>query len=208
MARQADGSRQLPSTTPSAIGPTARPAPPPRPGVSLSVPPPIAAAVVPPGTARLSRSLWVASFVAGIAVVVFGFLGRDANFERLKGVIGGMVPDGDAQAVEGSTAVVFLGSLAMIALVVAMEAVLLAVLFKRRVWARWTLAPLVLLHAVVTVITADFVVAPGPDGVLATVLLAAQFILAAAGLILLFFPSTTAWLLSEKYSERLSERPA
>lgn len=176
--------------------------------MSLSVPPPITSAIVPPGTARLSRSLWVASFVAGIAVVVFGFLGRDAHFERLKGVIGGMVPDGDAQAVEGSTAVVFLGSLAMIALVVAMEAVLLMVLFKRRVWARWTLAPLVLLHAVVTVITADFVVAPGADGVLPTVLLASQFILAAAGLILLFFPSTTVWLLSEKFSERLSERPA
>ena len=53
---------------------------------------------------------------------------RDAQFERLKGVIEGMVPDGDAQAVEGATAVVFLGSLAMIALVVAMEAVLLAVI--------------------------------------------------------------------------------
>lgn len=119
-----------------------------------------------------------------------------------------MVADGDAQAVDGATAVVFLGSLAMIALVVAMEAVLLAALFKRRVWARWALAPLVLLHAVVTVITADFVVAPGADGVLATVLLAAQFILAAAGLILLFFPSTTVWLLSEKFRERLGERPA
>ncbi len=146
----------------------------------------------------MSRTLWVASFVAGIAVVVTGFLGRDAHFERLKGVIGGMVPDGDADAVEGATAVVFLGSLTMLALVVAMEAVLLAVLFKRRIWARWALAPLVLLHAVVTVITADFVVAPGADGVLTIVLLAAQFILAAAALILLFLPSTTTWLLSER----------
>lgn len=174
------------------------PAPPPRPGMSLSSPPPIAAVVRPPGPARLSRSLWVASFVAGIAVVVTGFLGRDAQFERLKGVLGTMVPDGGAEAVEGTTAVVFLGSLAMLALVVAMEAVLLAVLFKRRLWARWALAPLVLLHAVVTVITADFVVAPGADGVLAIALLAAQFILAAAGLILLFLPSTTTWLLSER----------
>ncbi|MEO3941934.1 hypothetical protein V3C41_12715 [Paenarthrobacter nicotinovorans] len=208
MAQQADGSRQSPSTTPSANGPSAPPPPPPRPGISLSVPPPIAATVRPPGIARLARSLWIAGFAAGIAVVVFGFLDRDAHFERLKGVISGMVADGDAQAVDGATAVVFLGSLAMIALVVAMEAVLLAVLFKRRVWARWALAPLVLLHAVVTVITADFVVAPGADGVLATVLLAAQFILAAAGVILLFFPSTTVWLLSEKFSERLGERPA
>lgn len=146
--------------------------------------------------------------MAGIAVVVTGFLGRDAQFDRLKGVIEGMVPDGDAQAVEGATAVVFLGSLAMIALVVAMEGVLLAVLFRRRIWARWALAPLVLLHAVVTVITADFVVAPGADGALTTALLAAQFILAAAGLILLFFPSTTSWLLSERLSEQLSERRA
>jgi len=131
-----------------------------------------------------------------MAVVVTGFLGREAHFERLKAVIQSAVPDGDAKAIQGATAVVFLGSLAMIALVVAMEAVLLAVLFKRRTWPRWTLAPTVLLHAVVTVITADYVVAPGADGVMAIVLLAAQFILAAAGLILLFLPSTTAWLIS------------
>ncbi|MDR6988037.1 hypothetical protein J2Y66_002535 [Paenarthrobacter nitroguajacolicus] len=198
MAQQADGSRQLPSTTPAASGPSTPPAPPPRPGISLSVPPPITAAVRPPGAARLSRALWIASFVAGAAVAVSGFLDRDSHFERLKGVIGGMVTAGDTQAVEGATAVVFLGSLAMIALIVAMEAVLLAVLFRRRVWPRWALAPLVLLHAVVTVITADFVVAPGAGGALATALLAAQFILAAAGLILLFFPTTTQWLLSER----------
>ncbi|MFE4197221.1 hypothetical protein ACFRJ9_15260 [Paenarthrobacter sp. NPDC056912] len=140
----------------------------------------------------------MASFIAGIAVVATLFLGRDTHFERLKGVIGDMVPDGDAQAIEGATAVVFLGSLAMLALVVAMEAVLLAITFKRRIWARWALAPLVLLHAVVIVITADFVVAPGPDGFLTISLSAAQYILAAAGLILLFLPSTTAWLLSER----------
>lgn len=152
----------------------------------------------PPGPALLSRSLWVASYVAGIAVVVTGFLARDSHFERLKGVIAGMVPDGEAEAIEGATAVVFLGSLAMLALVAAMEAVLLAIVFKRRTWARWSLVPLILLHAVVTVITADFVIAPGPDGIPAIVLLAAQYILAAAGLVLLFLPSTTTWLVSER----------
>ncbi|MEQ4567679.1 hypothetical protein [Paenarthrobacter sp. CAP02] len=198
MAQQADGSRQSPPTTPSASGPIAVPAPPPRPGITLSSAPPIAAATKPPTFARVSRSLWVASFLAGLGVVVTGFLARDSHFERLKGLIGTMVPDGDAKAVDGATAVVFLGSLAMLALVMAMEAVLLAVLFKRRLWARWALAPVVLLHAIVTVITRDFVVAPGSEGVLATLLLAAQFVLAAAGLILLFLPSTTSWLLSER----------
>ncbi|UXM90851.1 hypothetical protein [Paenarthrobacter sp. JL.01a] len=192
MAQQADGSRQT-NSTPSVSGP---PAPPQRPGFSLSTPPPITAAVRAPGPARLSRSLWVASFLAGIAVVVTGFLGRDTHFERLKGVIQSMVPDGDAKAVEGATAVVFLGSLALIAAVVAVEAVLLAVLFRRRTWPRWVLAPVVLLHAVVTVMTVDYVAAPGADGVMATVLLAIQFVLAAAGLVLLFLPSTTAWLLT------------
>lgn len=146
----------------------------------------------------LSRSLWIASFLAGIAVVVTGFLARDSHFERLKGVIAGMVPDGETEAVEGATAVVFLGSLAMIALVVAMEAVLLAIIFRRRTWARWVLGPVVLLHAVVTVITADFLIAPGSEGIPAIGLLAAQYILAAAGLILLFLPSTTTWLVSER----------
>ena len=141
-----------------------------------------------------SKALWIASFVAGAAVLVTGFLARDSQFERLKGVIAGMVPDGDAQAVEGATAVVFLGSLALLALVTAMEAVLVAVAFKQRSWARWVLAPVVLFHAVVVVMTADWLVAPGGEGALAIILLAAQYILAAAGLVLLFFPSTTQWL--------------
>jgi hypothetical protein len=140
--------------------------------------------------------LWVASFAAGIAVVLTSFLSRDSHIDNLEGVIAGMVPDGDIQAIEGTTAVVFLGSLAMLALVVAMEAVLLAVAFKRRSWARWLLAPVILLHAVVTVVTSDCVVAPGSDGILSTVLLAAQYVLAAVALVLLFLPSTTAWLLS------------
>lgn len=172
------------------------PAPPARPGVTFSAPPPIAVVPSPPGPAKLSRSLWVASFVAGAALIVTDFLGRNAHFERLKGVIEGLVPTGDAESLEAATAVVFLGSLGMLALVIAMEAVLLAIIFKRRSWARWVLAPLVLLHAVVTVIISDFVVAPGSDGYLAVALLAIQYILAAAGLVLLFLPSTTAWLRS------------
>ena len=182
MAQQAEGSRQS-STTASPIG-----------GPPTTTQPPVDAVLRPPGPALLSRSLWAASFVAGIAVVVISFLARDSHFDRLKGVIAGKLPDGDAPAIEGATGVVFLGSLAMLALVVAMEAVLLAVAFKRRSWARWLLAPMILLHAVVTVITANYVVAPGSDGVLSTVLLAVQYVLAAAGLILLFLPSTTAWL--------------
>ncbi|XAS71427.1 hypothetical protein VUN82_20430 [Micrococcaceae bacterium Sec5.1] len=184
MAQQADGPRQsFTSASPSGGPPTL-------------AHPPIEALLRPPRPALLARSLWIASFVAGIAVVITSLLARDSHLDRLKSVIAGKLPDGDALAVEGATAVVFLGSLAMLALVVAMEAVLLAVAFKRRSWARWLLAPLILLHAVVTVITADYVVAPGGAGVLSTVLLAVQYVLAAAGLILLFLPSTTAWLLS------------
>ena len=196
MAQQADESRSLQaqSGTPLSGPPLNTPAPPPRPGVSVSSPPPIVAAVRPPGPARWARSLWLASFLAGFGVILTDFLGRNAHFERLKGVIGGMVPDGDAKALDGATAVVFLGSLGLLALVVAMEAVLQAVVFRHRGWARWALAPVVLLHAVVTVVIADFVIAPGADGVLATVLLAAQYILAAAGLILLFLPSVSVWL--------------
>lgn len=206
MARQADGSRQS-STTASPIGGPPPSTPQSSSGVSLSPPPlgspsppvetaPGDAVVGPPGPALLSRWLWVASFAAGTAVVVTSFLARDSHLDRLQDVIAGKLPDGDAQAIEGATAVVFLGSLAMLALVVAMEAVLLAVAFRRRSWARWLLAPVALLHAVVTVITADFVVAPGGEGILSTVLLAVQYVLAAAGLILLFLPSTTAWLIS------------
>ncbi|MFI2565686.1 hypothetical protein [Paenarthrobacter sp. NPDC018779] len=166
------------------------------------------AAVRPPGPARWARTLWLASFLAGFGVILTDFLGRNAHFERLKGVIGGMVPDGDAKALDGATAVVFLGSLGMLALVTAMEAVLLAVVFRHRDWARWALAPVVLLHAVVTVVIADFVIAPGADGVLATVLLAAQYILAAAGLILLFLPSVSAWLRRGRKAQPVTPRAA
>lgn len=199
MAQQADESRSLQQSTVTPPGGPQQGTPaPPRPGVSFATPPPIAAAVRPPGPARLARTFWLVSFVAGLALIMTDFLGRNAHFERLKGVIGDMVTDGDAKAIDEATAVVFLGSLGLLAVVTAMEAVLLAIVFKRRPWARWVVAPAVLLHAVVTVVISDFVIAPGADGVLAIVLLAAQYMLAAAGLILLFLPSTTTWLWSER----------
>ncbi|MFJ4209676.1 hypothetical protein ACIPY2_14580 [Paenarthrobacter sp. NPDC089675] len=199
MAQQADESRSLQESTgkPLSGPPQSTPAPP-RPGVSFATPPPIAAVVRPPAPARLARAFWVVSFMAGLAVIMTDFLGRNAHFERLKGVVSGLVQDGDAKAIDGATAVVFLGSLGLLAVVTAMEAAFLAIVFKRRPWARWVLAPVVLLHAVVTVVIADFLIAPGADGILVIVLLAAQYILAAAGLLLLFLPSASAWLWSER----------
>ncbi|MCU1516920.1 MAG: hypothetical protein JWQ75_1641 [Pseudarthrobacter sp.] len=213
MAQDPDGEQQLrtnqsappsgkppepPRPTTSGPPPSGPPAPPQRPGMSYAVPPPIVIVPPMPRALRLARTLWLFSFVAGLAVLVGSFLTRDSHLERLRAVVDRMAPGGDADALTVSSAIVFWGSLATLLLLVLLEAAALAVVAGRQGWARWVLIPLVLGHAGVLVVAAEFLVPEGDAGSYVWLLWGAQLLLALVGLVLLFMPSTNAWLRSRK----------
>ncbi|MGK3649049.1 hypothetical protein [Pseudarthrobacter enclensis] len=172
--------------------------PPPRPGLSYAPAAPIAVVPPAPGTVRLSRTLWVLGFVAGLAVLVGSFLSRDGHLERLRGVVDRMSPGGDAEAISTAAGIVFWGSLAALLLVIGVEAVLLGAAMGRRGWARWVLVPLLAAHALVTLLAAAFLVPEGDSANYVLLLWGAQLLLSLAGLILLFLPASNAWLQSRR----------
>lgn len=169
-------------------------APPPRPGLSYSAPPPIPATPAVPRTIRAARSLWLFSFAAGLAVLLGSFAARDSNLQRLRGVVAGMAADRDAESVGTAANIVFWGSIVALLLVTALEAAVLAAVLGRRTWARWTLVLLLAIHVPVLVLASAFLVPGGAAGSYVVMLWGAGLLLALAGLVLLFLPPAGAWL--------------
>lgn len=170
------------------------PAPPPRPGLSYSAPPPIPVTPPPPWPVRTSRTLWILSFIAGLAVLLGSYVARDSNLQRLRGVVADMAAGSDAGSVGTAAEIVFWGSIAALLLVTLLEAAVLSMLMGRRIWARWTLFPLLATHVLLLLLASAFLVPGGAAGSYVVMLWAAGVALAFAGLVLLFLPSAGAWL--------------
>ncbi|MGZ4662623.1 MAG: hypothetical protein ACXVYB_15225 [Arthrobacter sp.] len=169
-------------------------APPPRPGLSHSAPPPIPASPAVPRTVRAARSLWLFSFAAGLAVLLGSLAARDSNLRRLRGVVADMAAGRDADSVGTAADIVFWGSIVALLLVTVLEAAVLAAVLGRRAWARWTLIPLLASHLLVLFLASAFLVPAGAAGSYVVMLWGAGVVLALAGLVLLFLPPAGTWL--------------
>ena len=177
-----------------------RSVPPPRPGLSYSTPPPIPVIPPLPRVVRTSRSLWLFSFAAGLAVLLGSFVARESNLQRLRGLVADMAAGRDATSVSTTAEVVFWGSVGALLAVTLLEAVALAAVLGRRNWARWTLLPLLASHVLILVLASAFLVPAGAAGSYVVMLWGAGLLLALAGLSLLFLPSAGAWLKPERGS--------
>jgi hypothetical protein len=179
-------------------GAAAPPAPPPRPGLSYAAPAPIVVILPTPQSVRLARTVWLLSFVAGLAVLIGSFLTRTSHLERLRTVVEEMAPGGDANAVTMSAAIVFWGSLIGLLLVILFQAAMLAVVSARHGWARWLMILLLAGQVLVTVLAAAFLVPEGDAGRNVLLLWGAQLVLAFVGLPALYLPSAGRWLKAKR----------
>lgn len=202
MAHETDGEDRLRTPAGAAAPPDgpprAQPAPPSRPGLSYSSPAPIVVVPPTPQSIRTAKTLWLFSFLAGLAVLVGSFLTRDSHLERLPTVVQEMAPGGDAEAVTTATAIVFWGSVGALLLVILLEAAMLGVVLGRQGWARWVLIPLLAGHVLVMLVTAAFLVPEGDGGSYVMMLWGLEILLAFIGLVLFFFPSANSWLKSRR----------
>ena len=173
------------------------PAPPPRPGLSYSTPPPIPVIPPAPRTVRAARMLWLFSFGAGLAVLLGSFVARDSNLQRLRGVVAEIAAAGDSSSVSTTAEIVFWGSIGALLVVTLLEAAVLAAVLGRRTWARWTLVPLLASHLLLLFPASAFLVPGGAAGSYVVMLWSAGMVLAFTGLVLLFLPPAGAWLKRE-----------
>lgn len=163
-------------------------------------PAPVPAPITPSRPMKVVRSLWIGSFVAGLLAIVFAFLAREVQLERLRELITELEPGQDPETLDAVATLVFWGSLGPLALVVIIEAILVRAMMRRHGGARWGLLVTLLFHGAVAVLADAFVVTPEWEGILVRVLLLAQLLLAGAGLIGSAFPAANAWLRAEHES--------
>lgn len=185
MAGDPDGDRRLRTT------------PPPRPGMSYLAPAPIPGRPALPRLLKLARTLWLVSFVAGLGVVVTSFLAREGHVNRVRTLVDQMVPGGQPGAMSTTAAIVFTSSLGSMLLVVFLEAASLWMVLRRRVWLRRVMIVLLLGQIAAAFMMSTFLVPDANASKYVVLLWGVQLPLAFAGLVLLFVPSSQAWLRSE-----------
>jgi hypothetical protein len=160
--------------------------------MSDKTPPPAQLPTSPTGPVKVSRFLWLGSFVVGLAVLAFAFLSRDDQIERLSDVIAEVEPGRAAATLTSAATIVFWSSIGAIAVVVVVEALLLRAVVRRHRWAQWAQLLVLLAHTGVVLLAGSFL-ALGDQGLLIAGLLIVQLLLGVVALIVSVLPGSGAW---------------
>ncbi len=171
--------------------------------MSNMTPAPIHKPLEPTGPVKVSNRLWMLSFLFGVVAIVFTFLSRNTQVEKLTEFITDLDPKQDDATVETVTAVVYWATVAAIALVILIELLLVRGMMNRHGAVRWVLLVMLVFHAAVTLL-GDAFIAFGGEGIYISSLLVAQLVLAGAGLVASLFPRASSWFRSKNETDPLA----
>ena len=166
--------------------------PPARPPMSDDTKPPVLRKIPLPRIVKVARTFWVVSFVLGGAAVFIAFLSRDTLIVELTETLGRLAPGYDPAEVESLVNVVYWASIVGLALVITIEAVLLAFILNRRGGARWLQLLVLALHAGVVLVASAFI-AIGDWALVIELLILAGLALAVVGWVLCIVPQANRW---------------
>ncbi len=155
-------------------------------------PPPVKPPPKAPAAVANARRLLLVSFVAGFVVITFGFLSRNTRVEELRTFVTDFDADADAAAIDTTANVLFWASLGALTAVIVLEAFLLQAMMRRHGSARWVLIFVLALHAAVALFAGELLTL-GEEGLVMTIALVAQLLLAGAALISAFLPGSWRW---------------
>lgn len=170
---------------------------PPRPDMSDSTPAPVRRLSPPTTAVRVARWLWLASLTLGVIAGFFVFLSRADQLERLRALVIGLDATLDSETLDAAALIVFWGALGVLALVFALEAIMLNVMLRGRGGARWALLCLLVFHAGALVLADAALIAPDNTGLYLWILLLVQLVLASAGLVFSLLPGPSRWFRAE-----------
>lgn len=175
---------------------------PPRPELSDASPAPVPVKVPLPRTMRVVQVLWLVSLAMGVAAVIFAVLSQDAHVEQLRQVVAELGTEQGEEAEQAAAAIAFWGSIAALALVVAVEAILVAVMLRGHGGARWALLALLPVHAV-AMLLADAFLGLGDYGAVFSALLYGELLLAICAVVAGLLAGATAWFRSKQEARQL-----
>ena len=188
----ASGGNERPPQTDDARGSADEPAPPERPSLVDERRPPVIKAVPPPRSVKTSRVLWLFSFTLSAATMLIAFLSQESISTELEETMLRLSPGYDEAEVSTLVDVIYWVCLAGIGVVVAVEAILLAMILNRRGGARWGQLVLLVVHAGVALVGSAFLTV-AEFGIHVEVLLLGGFALALAGWVAGMFPGAGHW---------------
>ena len=154
--------------------------------------PPVLRKIPVPRIVKVARTFWVVSFVLGGAAVFIAFLSRDTLIVELTETLGRLAPGYDPAEVESLVNIVYWASVVGLALVITIEAVLLAFILNRRGGARWLQLLVLALHAGVVLVASAFI-AIGDWALVIELLILAGLALAVVGWVLCIVPQANRW---------------
>jgi hypothetical protein len=126
---------------------------------------------------------------------LLAFLNRRAQLDRLREAAAGIGTERDPMTLETVASVAWWGALGAVLVLIGIEALLLAVLLRRRGWPRWVLLALLPVHLAVLAAGGSILAPPGAQTYF-VLLLVAQAVLGAAALAASLFPRANAWFRS------------
>jgi len=124
--------------------------------MSNAVPPPVTRAVAPPPLVRYVGALWLMAGVVGAVALVFAFLDRDTHLAGLRETAAGLDGTADAARLDQVAALAFWGTLAVFAVVLVLEALLVRPLLRGRGAVRWALLLVLLLDVGAVLLVSAF----------------------------------------------------
>jgi hypothetical protein len=170
--------------------------------MSDRTPAPVLQPVVPTRQVKWARTLWLVSFAAGSIALLFAFVSRNEQLVRLRELVTELAPERDAETLAALASLVFWGTLALVALIIVIQAVLLRVMMRGHGGARWALMLFLFVGAGVSLIADAFAIPPGEDGLYLRICLVAQLVVAGVALVLSLFPGASAWFRRVKKARR------
>lgn len=167
-------------------------APPRRPEMSNVAPAPVPVKVPPPRSMVISKVLWIVSLVLGASTLLLALLSQEAHLGRLDDLVNELATEQGIEAADAAAGIAFWGSLGALALITVLEAILVLVMLRGRGAARWVLLALLPLHFFVVLLT-DAFLGLGDYGLVFSVMLLGQLLLAAIAVVFSLLPASSAW---------------
>ncbi|WP_247828486.1 hypothetical protein [Arthrobacter antioxidans] len=167
---------------------------PPRPEMSNAVPPPALRVESPPPLVRSVGALWLMGVVVGGAALVTGYLDRDAHLAGLRETAAGIDGAADPARLDQVAAIALWGTLALFAVVLVVEGLLVRPLLRGVGGVRWVLLVMLALDAG-AVLLVFALLGDGSAGFQPTVHLAGlQLAVAALAFLLGLLPPASRWI--------------
>jgi hypothetical protein len=182
--------------------PDTAPSRPPRPDMSDITPPPVVQRLEPTAAVKVSGTLWIVSFAAGLIATLFVFISRHDQLQRIRELVTGLEPKEDVEVLGSLTSLLFWGSLGALVLIIAIEALLVHLMMRRHGRTRWAMLAVLFLHSGVLLVADTLVVASGAEGIYVRLLLVGQLTLAGAGLVISMLPAASAWFRADGIAGR------